>query len=83
MVSNANHNTQQSTRLAAAAQQRLDSSGEYLWPLTSAGAAGIRTFTAATSEHAKTCAYPAKPQTLCDAEPNRRGCPGMVAEPLN
>ena len=83
MVRNAEQNTTRPGRIAAAMQQSPDDSGEYMWPLTSAGADGLRLSPTAPDEHQSSRAHPAMPQTLCESEPNREGCPGMVAEPLN
>lgn len=77
MVSNPKSKSQASPRAASPATRHTPPRELHLWPLTSSDADQCRNARPAPN------AYPAKPQTLCDTEPNRRNCPGMVAEPLN
>lgn len=77
MVSNPKSQSQTGPRAASPAPRQTPHSELHLWPLTSTDADQWRDGRPAPN------AYPTKPQTLCDTEPNRRNCPGMVAEPLS
>lgn len=83
MVTSANQEARRNARLTAQSRTRPDNGGELMWPLTSAGADGIQPSSPRGAEHPHSIAYPAMPQTLCESEPTQKGCPGMVAEPLN
>ncbi len=78
-----NPRNDRAARARAENHNDADDSGEFLWPLTSSGAEGVRVGAGERGALRRSGAYPSVPQTLCEAEPDRGSCVGLVAEPLN